>query len=606
MPSRDVIDIYAGDSVSKTVSSSVPVSGKTVRMQVRPYPQSDVVVFELPVVSKSADDSVTWSLSSLATSAMCTYESVIDEYVADIQVGDGVASNTTIKGYLFKVHPDVTRGSLGPQDPAVLRKEIVDIQTKLSAVAAKVAAIKVNFAGIFQTVQNLKDAIGQPSPEQQAIVLQPSESYYHVVGGKWVELAPVGSIHPGYIGAYDTISDLNIAVPSPKDDSLAIIGGADFYYYTGGKWVPLSHDDVNALNARVTKNEGDIKAIKANDGQAITHVSMSGNVITFTHADGAKHAVQLPQPHSAPSPSVPKSIIDQINDLETKMASTGTDVTALKQSLGELKHRVDELQSVFSYRGATSPQYPTDPKGAYFLNLSGSVGQTLAVSMPDQSLPDGTTFFVNNENAATQVTVTPKSGESVEQATSIAVPAKSVLLLVKNGTNWIRNYAGYIPSSLQDLINRVANQLTPELHTQDQIVKMINNWLANPTTKGKLDEIMKGLGYEKKTQPQPHPSAIQVYVGKSDDYPTSFARENGPYAPHQNLVAQGMDVTPSKVWIAVPESSATKVTGIVANGGLPARWDSQTKTINGKQWRIWLSPYQFHAQHIDFTLNWSI
>ncbi|WP_259556322.1 hypothetical protein [Vibrio harveyi] len=67
-----------------------------------------------------------------------------------------------------------------------------------------------------------------------------------------------------------------------------------------------------------------------------------------------------------------------------------------------------------------------------------------------------------------------------------------------------------------------------------------------------------------------------------------------------------MDATPSKVWIAVPESSADKVTGIVGNGGLPAIWDHKVVTIDGHQWRIYLSPYQFHSQHIDFTLNWSI
>jgi hypothetical protein len=230
----------------------------------------------------------------------------------------------------------------------------------------------------------------------------------------------------------------------------------------------------------------------------------------------------------------------------------------------------------------------------------------MILNLPDLNLPDGTMYLFNNENTTCKVRLQPVTGESIQNATSLDVPAQSLVMLVKDGKNWVKSYAGYLPSSLQDLINRVSNQLTPELHTDDQITAMINQWFSNPTTLGKLDDALKKLGYEKKTNPQPHPSSIQVYIGQGDDYPSAFSQSNGPFAPHQKLVAQGMDTTPSKVWIAVPTSAASKVTGIVGNGGLPAVWDSQTATINGKDWTIYLSPYQFHSQHIDFTLNWSI
>lgn len=46
-------------------------------------------------------------------------------------------------------------------------------------------SIGARFVGIFDTLQALSDAIPKPADNMQAIVIQPSERYYHSVGGTW-------------------------------------------------------------------------------------------------------------------------------------------------------------------------------------------------------------------------------------------------------------------------------------------------------------------------------------------------------------------------------------------------------------------------------------
>lgn len=141
---------------------------------------------------------------------------------------------------------------------AVKNDETLEVTINRAAVAPTLA---LQFSGIYDTLQDLKDAIPSPTSNQQAIVLQPSEKYYHGVGGSWVELAPVGSFHPNYLGAYDTVQDLESAEPSPANESLAIVGttAKSFYIYTSSQWEQVTHTDLPSLDARVTDNEAKTK-----------------------------------------------------------------------------------------------------------------------------------------------------------------------------------------------------------------------------------------------------------------------------------------------------------------------------------------------------------
>lgn len=119
--------------------------------------------------------------------------------------------------------------------------------------------LALHFAGIYETLQNLTDAIPSPTENIQAIVISPSEKYYHGVGGSWVELAPVGSFHPTYLGAYDTVQDLETAEPSAPDSSFAIVGAVSarqFYIKESGSWTAIKGTDLPALTGRVSTLEG--------------------------------------------------------------------------------------------------------------------------------------------------------------------------------------------------------------------------------------------------------------------------------------------------------------------------------------------------------------
>lgn len=113
--------------------------------------------------------------------------------------------------------------------------------------------LSLHFAGIYNTLDDLKDAVASPTGNMQAIVISPSEKYYHGVGGAWVELAPVGSFHPNYLGAYDSVADLKLANPNPPKDALAIVGTTDkvFFLFSSNKWEQLQHTDLPSLDARV-------------------------------------------------------------------------------------------------------------------------------------------------------------------------------------------------------------------------------------------------------------------------------------------------------------------------------------------------------------------
>lgn len=134
---------------------------------------------------------------------------------------------------------------------------------------ASAPTLSLQFSGIYDTLQDLKDAIPSPTSTQQAIVIKPSEKYYHGVGGSWVELAPVGAFHPNYLGAYDTVQDLQAAEPTPADDSLAIVGttAKSFYFYDGSKWDQLTHTDLPSLDARVTDVEGKVTTLETNNAK---------------------------------------------------------------------------------------------------------------------------------------------------------------------------------------------------------------------------------------------------------------------------------------------------------------------------------------------------
>lgn len=162
-------------------------------------------------------------------------------------------------------------------------------------------------------------------------------------------------------------------------------------------------------------------------------------------------------------------------------------------------------------------------------------------------------------------------------------------------------------SSIGRLTSDIRNALADDLHTTNEIEALINNWLANPTTRANLDKIMTALGYEKANSGTgPDPSTVRVHFGTGANAPTDFSNEVGEVAPHEDMLITGLNNNPRKVWVAVPQSMVTKVRGISANDGLPARWSYVKENINGADWAIFQSPTELADARLNLDIVWRI
>ena len=355
--------------------------------------------------------------------------------------------------------------------------------------------------------------------------------------------------------------------------------------------------------------------VKAGGDQsnAVTQIALNGmNQLVITHADTAKHTIQLPSGGQDITP-----LKAEIAKAETQMKANGVDIARLKSQLGTLDHEVSGLHGVFSYRGTGLPVFPAGPKAAYFINLHNSTASTLSINSPLPSsgtLEDGAVMFVNNENTTAPVDILPESGYSVDQATKLTIQPLQYAMLVLSGKSWNKISSGYIPISQEDLTHRVAAALSGQLHTKDQITAMSNNWLASPSTGQALDALLSKLGYTKGSAPDPAHGGgtvdtTQVKIGVGDTYPTDLATALGTYGSHSQLVAPDMSqgtYTGKKVWIAVPSSVASRVIGMSVNGGMSASWASQEVQYQGAQWTVFITPSGQHGQHLEFNIKWGI
>lgn len=442
------------------------------------------------------------------------------------------------------------------------------MQTTSSAMIDDLLAVigkhKSNFVGFYDDLSELQDAQQTPPDDLQAIVLLPSEYYYHAAGGKWLKFAPVGEVHPSYVGAYDTIQDLQAARLKPGDGDVAIIAKKQFYIYAAGQWEALIKSSSGTESAQVTKNAADIVNLNKKIGE-------NSNLIRINRETTLK-----------------------INVI----------VATIRQLLSNLDPR-----PVFEYRGADLPTLPNRPQSAYFLDVY-AMSQNGRFDLPyfaDTPIRGGAVFYLSNNDADNSIRVYPQGGETISGSSNINVPPGNVFAIAKTQSGWQLLFNGYMPPAIGNLMSRIRQEIADDLHTTAEIEAIINSWLANPTTQANLDKIMTALGYEKTgSSTGPDPSTVRVHFGTGDDYPTDFTNEVGEVAPHEDMIITGLNNNPRKVWVAVPQELAIKVSGIKANEGLPARWPFSKATINGGEWTIFQSPTRLADSRIDLDIVWRI
>ncbi|CAH9015432.1 conserved hypothetical protein [Vibrio phage 393E50-1] len=297
-PIKENITIYEGDDCTLEFSSSLgDITGASIRLQARIDTSSRYAIID---VSGTILDATAGSYSVILPSNDTLGKAQLDAYYYDIKItkSDGsvhtdrsgmmtidarttdLTTTTTTTVYGVDIDRDGTLLKAKAQQVNFLGTGVkltsnpqggVDIEIDRTATAPTLA---LQFAGIYNELQDLTDAVPKPSEHMQAIVIQPSEYYYHVVAGSWQQLAPVSSFHSKYLGAYDTVDDLKLAEPNPGEESLAIVGtdNKSFYVYDSGSWDIVNHADIPGLDARLTTQEGKMVTVQkdVSDLQTVT------------------------------------------------------------------------------------------------------------------------------------------------------------------------------------------------------------------------------------------------------------------------------------------------------------------------------------------------
>lgn len=203
--------------------------------------------------------------------------------------------------------------------------------------------LALHFAGIYNTLQDLQDAISKPTDNMQAIVISPSEKYYYAKGTAWIEFAPVGAIHPKYLGVYDTVHDLTINNPTPEDNSLAIVGVSDksFYIYSGGRWDSVTHTDLPSIQADLT----DLKSKVAIAQQDITSLKTLNGINSNAIA-----AIYAPDKTSFDSKvtALVKPTADGLTNIQTTVAQQGAKLTTQAATISGMGNTLNGINTTFN------------------------------------------------------------------------------------------------------------------------------------------------------------------------------------------------------------------------------------------------------------------
>lgn len=182
-----------------------------------------------------------------------------------------------------------------------------------------------------------------------------------------------------------------------------------------------------------TKDTG-IPARAQSDSNAITHVALSGGVLTFTHGDGAKHAIQLP------AGVVPTGLKGEIDGAVVALRTQGQDIQSLKDQYGQLNTKIADLSGVYTYDGDGVPAWPDQPKHAYFVHIHNNAARQVNLDMPNPNgvIADGATVVVSNGHNTANIVLSAETGQTVEGNPSVTIAPGSHVMLVKNGSDWVK------------------------------------------------------------------------------------------------------------------------------------------------------------------------
>lgn len=207
-----------------------------------------------------------------------------------------------------------------------------------------------------------------------------------------------------------------------------------------------------------------VSARVESDSKAITHVALDGGVITFTHADGAKHAIQLP------SGAAPAGLKSEIDGAMAALRSQGQDIQSIKDQYGQINTKIADLSGVYTYDGDGVPAWPDKPKHAYFVHLHDSPARQVDLDTPNPqgTIADGATLVISNGHNTATINLAALTGQTIEGQSSINIAPGTHVMLVKNGSDWVK-----VMDAPHD------SQTVPFVLTADKISKALDHGQFN-------------------------------------------------------------------------------------------------------------------------------
>ncbi|MGL5282382.1 MAG: hypothetical protein ACRC8W_11670 [Plesiomonas shigelloides] len=525
-------------------------------------------------------------------------------------------------------------------------------KTTLSAISTH--SVGNYFVGIYQDLAALQDAVKAPGNNYQAIVISPSEKYFHSVGGQWMELAPVGAIHPTYIGAYDTVQDLQAASPSAADQSVAIIGtqARAFYIKLQGIWNAITGSDLPSLTARVQVVESGLSA---------TTATAAGNTTAIQ---------QLSQSTQSSLQVMRSDIAQKISGLHVEDASnhafddiaslhfdggevsfdSGNQVTVrIKPKFSVANGQTPESTSVSGnaliFPSSTITKSPTDPD---VIIVGRADSPAFDVSMFSSAVDHG---YAADDQGIKQDKTT--NGwwifKDIKQSSGRPADAVGDLIVFKNTINVsnpaLKHVFVMAIGKNKNLSNQVwfmyrdGLQWTPWFSITEADQTKIDNLAASVDEmkrgdKAVLDEVAKiqtaiGTAFTPsndaftkavnsmitaalknyKPDTSGHPSGgddleyPRIYVQFSTNVPTDFTSAVTSTTGSATILT--VPSVPARLFVSVENDNneASKVKGITVNQGLKAVWTYRDTIISGKKYRAFYSAGTFAESKIEVKVD---
>lgn len=167
-----------------------------------------------------------------------------------------------------------------------------------------------------------------------------------------------------------------------------------------------------------------------------------------------------------------KTYVDE--ELTKKADKTYTDSELAKKAStlyvdGEVKKVIDVIpeiskQEIFTYYGKELITLPITPYRGYYMTFYAIQNEAKGLDLPDVDLEVGTVVLINNADINSSFRVRPRSGETIDNSSSINIPNENVIYLVKtSATAWSKGFGGYMSPSFSRVVADIKLALKDEL-----------------------------------------------------------------------------------------------------------------------------------------------